>query len=101
MSRQLAGAPTSGQRANSNRRAVLGTGLALAGSIVLSDTAFGVRPAQADPTKVSQKAAGYRTSPNGASRCQQCLHFLPPSACKLVDGQISPNGFCSFFAAAR
>ncbi len=26
--------------------------------------------------------------------CAVCVNFQPPSACKFVDGIISPNGWC-------
>jgi hypothetical protein len=45
-----------------------------------------------------QKEAGYRSSPQGDARCEKCSQFLPPSSCKVVDGQISPSGWCTLFA---
>jgi hypothetical protein len=26
------------------------------------------------------------------------MHFMPPAGCKIVDGAISPDGWCNFFA---
>jgi hypothetical protein len=26
--------------------------------------------------------------------CDECAHFSAPGACKLVDGSISPHGWC-------
>jgi len=49
--------------------------------------------------KMAQKAAGYQDAPakDGAS-CASCSLFKAPSSCTLVDGTISPNGWCRFYA---
>jgi hypothetical protein len=48
--------------------------------------------------KVPQSQAGYKNSPNGGNECDKCLQFQPPSACKIVEGAVSPSGSCNFFA---
>jgi hypothetical protein len=48
--------------------------------------------------KVSQKEAGYQASPKGGAQCGGCVQFEAPASCKLVDGAISPSGWCTFFA---
>jgi hypothetical protein len=45
-------------------------------------------------TKVSQDAVHYQMSPNNGRDCDDCAHFAAPGACKLVDGAISPKGWC-------
>jgi hypothetical protein len=50
-------------------------------------------------TKISQTAAQYQDHPKGAQHCSICVHFVSPSACQLVAGKISPNGWCVLFAA--
>ena len=52
-------------------------------------------PAQA---KVAQANAGYQDAPKGELKCASCVHFAPPSSCQIVDGTISPNGWCKLFA---
>ena len=48
--------------------------------------------------KVSQASVKYQTKPNGEQKCGGCLHFIAGSnTCKLVDGQISPEGWCSLW----
>ena len=49
--------------------------------------------------KVSKVDAKYQDQPKGQQRCEICANFQPPNACKLVDGEIKPNGWCQFFAA--
>ena len=53
-------------------------------------------PAMAQP-KISQKAVAYQDHPDGNKRCDKCVQFQPPNACKVVDGTISPNGYCKLF----
>ncbi|WP_034490545.1 hypothetical protein [Afifella pfennigii] len=52
--------------------------------------------------QVSQKAkhehAGYQARPNGRERCDNCLHFRPPSDCEVVQSPIAPNGWCRLYA---
>jgi hypothetical protein len=60
----------------------------------------GPRPAAA-VIKISQKAVAYQDHPEGDKRCDKCVQFQPPDACKLVDGRINPNGYCRLFALNR
>ncbi len=49
--------------------------------------------------KVPQASVQYQTQPKGEQKCGRCLHFIAESnTCKLVDGQISPEGWCSLWA---
>ena len=47
--------------------------------------------------KVPQKSVMYQDKPKGEQRCDGCSNFQPPNACKLVEGEISPQGWCSLF----
>ena len=49
--------------------------------------------------KVSQADAKYQDQPKGQQRCEICLQFQPPNACRIVEGPISPKGWCQYFAA--
>lgn len=44
--------------------------------------------------KASKAAMKYQEKPNGAQMCGNCKHFLPPESCSVVEGKISPNGYC-------
>lgn len=45
--------------------------------------------------KVKKEAVQYQEQPKGDQKCSLCLHFQPESSsCKLVEGQISPDGWC-------
>jgi hypothetical protein len=51
--------------------------------------------------KISQKAVNYQDHPDGDKRCDKCVQFQPPNACKVVDGTISPQGSCRIFMPIR
>jgi len=49
--------------------------------------------------KVSQASVQYQNQPKGEQKCSGCLHFIAGSnSCKLVEGQISPDGWCALWA---
>lgn len=59
-------------------------------------------PAQA---KSSQAAMKYQKSPKGGAKCSGCKFFVSGASktangtCKIVDGSISPNGWCLAYSA--
>jgi hypothetical protein len=58
-------------------------------------------PARADePPRVSQVEAQYRNTPNGMFSCGTCTFFIKPRSCKVVTGDVSPNGWCKLFDLA-
>ncbi len=49
--------------------------------------------------KVSQASVQYQFQPKGEQKCGNCMNFIAESStCKLVDGQISPSGWCILWA---
>jgi hypothetical protein len=59
----------------------------------------GMRQAYADG-KMSQKEAEYQDSPKDIRMCATCTLFDPPKSCKVVEGEISPHGWCKAYALA-
>jgi hypothetical protein len=59
-------------------------------------------PARAEElrAKLSQIAAEYQNTPKGLFSCAACTFFIRPRSCKVVSGNISPNGWCKFFDLA-
>jgi hypothetical protein len=47
--------------------------------------------------KMAQASVAYQTTPKGDQQCGNCSLFQPPSACTLVDGTITPSGWCKFW----
>jgi hypothetical protein len=54
----------------------------------------------ADDEKQSKIAAEYQDNPKGIAMCATCSLFVAPRACKVVEGDISPNGWCKVYAMA-
>jgi hypothetical protein len=57
-------------------------------------------PAAGAP-KISKQAVAYQDHPNGDKRCDKCVQFQPPDACKIVEGTVSPEGSCRLFVPIR
>jgi hypothetical protein len=55
--------------------------------------------AQSDD-KMTKARAEYQDNPNGIYSCATCTLFVPPNLCKVVEGEISPDGWCKAFALA-
>ena len=70
------------------RRAVLTAGLVLAASRARGDE---------PPAKLPQAEAQYQATPKGMFSCATCTFFLKPRSCKVVTGDISPQGWCKLF----
>lgn len=104
-----------------SRRTVLRGALAIGAGLCLPISLFGCNskkaapPADAVPAgmaaagpdpaaasavkKVSQASVQYQTQPKGEQKCGTCVHFIAgPGTCKLVDGSISPDGWCVLWA---
>jgi High potential iron-sulfur protein len=47
--------------------------------------------------KTAQAAASYQDSPKDDQHCDNCSLFQSPSSCLVVDGTISPSGWCKFW----
>jgi len=47
--------------------------------------------------KLTPAAASYQDQPKDDQRCDTCSLFQRPSSCQLVDGTISPSGWCKFW----
>jgi hypothetical protein len=62
--------------------------------------AAAINPALAQP-KISKIAVNYQDHPDGDKRCDKCIQFQPPDACKMVEGTISPQGSCRIFMLSR
>ena len=48
--------------------------------------------------KASKQAMQYQDTPKNGQQCDQCMHFEAPKSCKVVEGDISPKGWCVAFA---
>ena len=72
--------------------------IGLLGGIAAWSAAAGAQ--QAEAGKLSKAQVQYQDSPKDIAMCATCTLFVAPRACKLVDGDISPSGWCNAYAMA-
>ncbi len=60
---------------------------------------FPMSPTHADD-KMTKARAEYQDAPNGIYSCGNCTLFVAPSSCKVVEGEVSKDGWCKAFALA-
>ena len=48
--------------------------------------------------KMTPQQAQYQDTPSGIYSCGMCTLFEKPNACKVVEGEISTDGWCKAFA---
>ena len=73
------------------RGAALLTSAALTASMMSSKEAFAQQ-------KASKEAMKYQDKPSGDKQCSNCLNFIPSISCAIVEGTVSPNGYCLAWA---
>ncbi|WP_444923379.1 hypothetical protein ACJJH9_16110 [Microbulbifer sp. DLAB2-AF] len=47
--------------------------------------------------KATKESVNYQDTPKDGKKCVDCQLFTPPNACIVVEGDISPEGWCSLF----
>ena len=68
----------------------------------LAAAPWAARPAIAQ-AKATKQAMQYQEEPKNGQKCDDCLQFIPGTkqgasgTCKVVDGPISPNGWCAAY----
>lgn len=77
-----------------SRRALLRNAALIGGATALGTTAMAPR---AHAAGIQKAVVHYQDTPRGDERCSNCLQFIPPSSCKVVEGKISPHGWCSIW----
>ena len=74
----------------SRRRLLKGAVLLAGAALATGLTAKDVRAQQ----KASKESLKYQEKPSGDKQCSNCAQFVSPNACKVVEGTISPQGYC-------
>ena len=86
----MSGEPAA-RSARLSRRSLLCSVIGAAGTLGATPNRATAQP------KISKVAVNYQDHPDGDKRCDRCVQFQPPDACKVVDGSISPQGSCRIF----
>jgi hypothetical protein len=74
----------------SGRRFFLGGALLAAGAAALSLR----RPGLAQSKKYTKERVGYRDEPYEGRTCAKCVLYTGHGECAIVEGEVSPNGWC-------
>ena len=88
------------------RRSLLVKGAALVASVAALPALIRSRDAAA-ATKVPKAAMQYQDKPKGTQDCSSCIQFIPGASatangtCKVVEGAISPKGWCVAYVAKK
>jgi hypothetical protein len=76
-----------------SRRSVIGT--------IVQGLAAGLLPGISRALasdKMTRQQAQYQDKPNGIYSCANCSLFERPKSCKVVEGDVSEDGWCKAFA---
>lgn len=86
-----------------SRRLALKAGAAAVAGIAAAPLLLKTNTASA-AAKASKQSMKYQDHPNNGQQCSGCIQFIPGSSadakgkCKVVAGDISPNGWCIAYA---
>jgi High potential iron-sulfur protein len=80
----------------SRRRILWGGVLAAAVAAAAAPTAA-LTAQSKPPKKMSQAAVNYQARPKNGAYCLGCKIYQSPNECALVEGSVSPNGWCALF----
>jgi hypothetical protein len=79
-----------------SRRHVLSAAVSVGGGALLAGTLDSTAQQKPKATlkKRSKEAVGYRDEPYEGRSCAKCVLYAGNGECVLVEGEVSPNGWC-------
>jgi hypothetical protein len=79
-----------------SRRRVLKAAISIGGGALLAGTLDSTAQQKPKATlkKRSKEAVGYRDEPYQGRSCAKCVLYTGHGECVLVEGEVSPNGWC-------
>jgi anaerobic selenocysteine-containing dehydrogenase len=85
-----------------NRRQLLKGSVLAVGAAIAGVTATRKALAQAAAPKAAKAAFQYQDKPKDGKKCSNCSLYIPgpKGQCKVVEGDINPNGWCVAFVEA-
>jgi High potential iron-sulfur protein len=63
----------------------------------VAGAAASLLPLRQAKAKMKQSSVEYQDTPKGDQQCSNCSLFQEPDGCTIVDGSISPAGWCKFW----
>jgi High potential iron-sulfur protein len=83
------------QQSGTSRRTLIRTAAGCGSAALL----LWIVPAHA-AEKMTRAQAEYQDTPNGIYSCGTCTLFVEPNGCKVVEGEVSKDGWCKAYAMA-
>ena len=84
-----------GKRMDGSRRKIIRTAVGGVSAALL------LRLSRAEASdKMTRQQAEYQDTPNGLYSCGMCTLFEAPKSCKVVEGDVSSDGWCKAFVLA-
>ena len=79
-----------------SRRRMLHAAMSVGGAALLSRALDSIAQQKPKATlkKRSKEAVGYRDEPYEGRSCAKCVLYAGHGECVLVEGEVSPNGWC-------
>lgn len=71
--------------------------LQITASTVPASLLLGFGGAARAQQKTPQKVVKYQDKPKEGQKCSDCTFFTEPDSCRVVEGTISPEGWCTLF----
>ncbi len=84
-------------RVVSRRRILWGGAFAAAAATTAAVWPSAGFAAQKAQKKVAQAAVNYQAGPRNGASCVKCSVFQAPDLCNVVEGTVSPHGWCTLF----
>jgi hypothetical protein len=83
--------------AEASRRSILRKVMLTAGATAVTGSILGENRGAIAQTKAPKSVVAYQDTPHEGQSCATCLQFEPPSNCKVVEGTVSPAGWCKVY----
>ena len=80
-----------------SRRSMLRNVVLTAAATAVTGSLLGENQGAMAQTKAAKSVVGYQDTPHEGQSCATCLQFEPPSGCKVVEGAVSPAGWCKVY----
>lgn len=79
-----------------SRRTLLRAGFSIGGAVLATATWSRLSVADA---KLPQNQVSYQSTPKGEKHCKACVNYEGNGTCRVVAGDISPDGWCRLWNA--
>ncbi len=87
----------SGVKSRISRRRFLEAGGCALGAVFLGAAAASAQEGEGEEPKKTQQEVAYKAPPANGRQCLNCRNYQKPAFCRIVEGLISPDGWCKLY----